>query len=86
MRVRVPTVGELLPIVNARVRAEVISIAPMLKDAVPMFIPAVVAVPELANWATSVVSHAPEAVFGVQLVLVYHAVEAPALPQTMVWA
>ncbi len=44
--VRVPDVALLLPIVNALVLAEVTSIAPIDKLTVPIFMPAVVAVPE----------------------------------------
>jgi hypothetical protein len=87
LRVRVPVVVELLPIVRARVLALVTSIAPMLRDAVFILIPAVVAVPALANWAMLVVSQAPEAVSGFQLVSVYQAVEPAEAPasQVIVW-
>lgn len=45
-KVNVPVVLLLLPTVNTLVLAAVISIAPIDKLAVPIFIPAVVAVPE----------------------------------------
>jgi hypothetical protein len=71
----------LEPIVNALVLAAVTSICPMERDAVPIFIPAVVAVPEFRNSATLPVSQAPEAVLGLQFPAVYHAVAAPVLAQ-----
>jgi hypothetical protein len=49
LSVKFPTVVEELPIVKARVRADKTSIAPMERAAVPMLIPAVVAVPLLLN-------------------------------------
>jgi hypothetical protein len=51
-----------------------------------MLIPAVVAVPAFANCAMSEVVHWVEDVFAVQLVFVYHAVDAAAFDQTTVAA
>lgn len=80
--VKLPFVEEL-PIVNARVLAEVTSIAPIDKEAVPILIPAVVAVPVFANCAMLEVNHAPDAVLGDQLAAVYQAVDAPVLAQVI---
>jgi hypothetical protein len=81
--VSVPTVALELPIVRTLVLAAVTSICPIERADVPIFIPAVVAVPAFWNSATLPVSQAPEAVLGVQFAAVYHAVEAPVFPQTM---
>lgn len=86
LRVSDPDVVELFPIVSALVRAEVTSTAPIDSEAVFMLMPAVVADPALANCTRSAVVQAPEAVLGLQLPAVYHAVAVPVLAQTTVAA
>src|SRR5438045_7568188 len=76
-RVSVPAVAELLPMVNLRVRSEVISIAPIDSGAVAILIPAVIALPALLNWAMWVVVHWAAEVLGVQFVFVYQGVSEP---------
>ncbi len=63
--------------VSTLVLEAVISIPPMDRFAVDMFIPAVLAVPALLNCAMFDVVQAAEPVFGVQFVLVNQSVGAP---------
>ena len=82
-RVSVPDVTTLLPILNTLPLSEVTSIAPIERLAVPILIPAVVAVPALLNWAILEVVQAFDAVDGDQFPEVYQAVAAPVFIQGM---
>lgn len=87
LRLRTPAKPVLLlPIAKVLLRWLETSMAPIDKVDVPRLIPAVVAVPDLLNWAMSVVFQAVEPVLGDQLPAVYHAVELPVLPHAIVAA